>query len=235
VFSFGYIEQASGATGKSDRTRSLTLFGLDTENDLEIIKCCIHMELIPFYHTNLKLPQRDTMTQPNGMKLSKTRSPGEAGGDNPCNNHAVGTRSVFQNLLDNVRMLSKEKFFGSILISMDKVPAMEDEIRRLKEEEKLSNKSQRQLLETFNQNRDDLRAKHEQLVQEKTGLKEEIMHKVESAKAHEAIRKQQADQIQLLRKSEETTKDDLDRALKQVQGLIKAIEAEKQKSRSLQA
>jgi chromosome segregation ATPase len=135
------------------------------------------------------------------------RAPGEAGGDNPCNTPAVGTRSVFQNLLDNVRKLSEDKFFGSILISMDKVPAMEDEIRRLKEEEKLNNKSQRQLLETFNQDWDNLRAKHEQLVQEKTGLEEEIMHKVESAEAHEAIRKQQADQIQSLRKSEETTKD----------------------------
>jgi hypothetical protein len=67
------------------------------------------------------------MTQPNGMKLSKTRSPGEGSGDNPCNTHAVSTRSVFQNLLDNVRELSEDKFFGSILISMDKVPTMEDE------------------------------------------------------------------------------------------------------------
>lgn len=61
------------------------------------------------------------------------------------------------------------------------------------------------------------------------------MRKEESAKAHEVARKQQADQIQSLTKSEETMKDELDRSHKQVQGLIKAIEAEKQKRRSLQA
>lgn len=118
---------------------------------------------------------------------------------------------------------------------MDKVPAMEDEIRQLREDEKLSNKSQRQLLEAFNQDRDDLRARHERLQGEKTGLQEEIMHKVETAKAQEAVRKQQADQIQSLKKSEEMMRNGLDRGSKQIQGLINAIEAEKQKSRSLQA
>jgi hypothetical protein len=176
-----------------------------------------------------------TMTQPNGTKGSKTRSLDEGGGHNTFNPHPTGTRSVFQNLLDNVRMLSEDKAFGSILMSMDKVPAMEDEIKRLKEEEKLSTKSQRQLLETFNQDRDDLKAKHKQLQKEKTGLQEEIMQKVESTKTHEAAEKQQADQIQSLRKSEAVLAEDLDQSVKQTQGLIKAIEAEKQKSRSLQA
>jgi chromosome segregation ATPase len=105
----------------------------------------------------------------------------------------------------------------------------------LREEEKLSNKSQRQLLEAFNQDRDGLRAKHERLQEEKADLQEEITRKEELTKAHEAIRKQQADQIQSLKRSEETMKEDLGRSHNQVQGLIRAIEAEKQKGRSLQA
>jgi len=61
------------------------------------------------------------------------------------------------------------------------------------------------------------------------------MQKVESTKTHEAAEKQQADQIQSLRKSEAVLAEDLDQSVKQTQGLIKAIKAEKQKSRSLQA
>jgi hypothetical protein len=110
------------------------------------------------------------MAYPNGTTLSKICSLGRADGDHLCNTHAVGTRSVFQNLLNNVKTLLEDKLFGSILISIDKVPAIEEEVRQLREEEKLSNKSQRQLLEAFNQDRDDLRAKHERLQEEKAGL-----------------------------------------------------------------
>ena len=175
------------------------------------------------------------MTQPNGNTLSKLRSSEGVDGNHSHKTHAVGTRSVFQSLLDNVKALSRDPLFSSILVSMEKVPAMEDEIRQLKEEEKLSKNSQRQLLEAFNQDRDGLRAEQERLQEHNAGLQEDIMRKEESAKAHEAVRKQQADQIQSLRKSEETVKDDLSRSHKQVQGLIKAIEAEKQNGRSLQA
>ena len=175
------------------------------------------------------------MTQPNGNTLSKIRSSEGVDVNHSHKTHAVGTRSVFQNLLDNVKALSKDPLFSSILVSMEKVPAMEDEIRQLREEEKLSKNSQKQLLEAFNQDRDGLRAEQERLQEHNAGLQEDIMRKEESAKAHEAVRKQQADQIQSLRKSEETVKDDLSRSHKQVQGLIKAIEAEKQKGRSLQA
>lgn len=101
------------------------------------------------------------MAHSNGTTLSQIRSFAGEDGDHPCNPHTVGTRSVFQDLLDNVKTLSEDKLFGSVLISMDRIPAMEDEIRQLREEEKLNNKSQRQLLEAFNQDRDDLRAKHE--------------------------------------------------------------------------
>ena len=175
------------------------------------------------------------MTQPNGTRSSEERSLDRGGGDTTSSTHGIGMRSVFQSLLDNMKTLSENKAFDSILSGMDKVPAMEDEIKQLKEEEKVSVKSQRQLLETFNQDRDNLKAEQKQLQEEKIRLQEEITQRVESAKTYEAAKKQQADQICSLKNTEGALREDLDRNTKQIQGLIKAIEAEKEKSRSLQA
>jgi chromosome segregation ATPase len=162
-------------------------------------------------------------------------APDEQVGENPTTADTTGTRSVFQSLLDSIKTLSQDRTFPSILISMEKVPAMEDEIKRLKDEEKISAQSQRQLLETFNQDRDAMKAKQKQLQEEKTALYAEIVKKADSAKTHEAAKKQQSDQIQSLKETEVILREDLDRKAKQIQGLVKAIETEKQKSRSLQA
>lgn len=64
------------------------------------------------------------MTQPNGDTLLKTHSSEGADGNHSDKTHAVGTRSVFQNLLDNVKALSKDAFVSSILVSMEKFSAM---------------------------------------------------------------------------------------------------------------
>lgn len=175
------------------------------------------------------------MAQPNGTKTFRMHAPDEKVGEISTSADTIGTRSVFQSLLDSIKALSQDRTFSAILISMEKVPAMEDEIKRLKEEEKISAKSQKQLLETFNQDRDAMRAKQNQLQEDKTALHAEIAQKADSMKSHEAAKKQQADQIQSLRETEVTLREDLDRKTKQIQGLIKAIEVEKQKNRSLQA
>ncbi|KAM0721325.1 hypothetical protein Q7P37_003029 [Cladosporium fusiforme] len=129
-----------------------------------------------------------------------------------------GTRSVFQSLLDTVKTLSADKAFGSVLDGMDMVPAMQDKLRGLREKERFNVLSRKQLLNDFNRDRDDLLAGSQEWQKEKQVLQQEVLCKADSAKEQEV--KQQ--------------KGKLEQNLKQIQGLNKAIEAEKQKNRSLQ-
>ncbi|KAM0714628.1 hypothetical protein Q7P37_009924 [Cladosporium fusiforme] len=117
---------------------------------------------------------------------------------------------------------------------MDMVPAMQDELRGLREKERFNVLSRKQLLNDFNRDRDDWLAGSQEWQKEKQVLQQEVLRKADSAKEQEVVKKQQTDQIRLLKTSGAAQKEKLEQNLKQIQGLNKAIEAEKQKNRSLQ-
>ncbi|OQN95703.1 hypothetical protein B0A48_18451 [Cryoendolithus antarcticus] len=140
------------------------------------------------------------------------------------------TRKVFETLLESAKKLSKDKAIGSILDSIDEVPALVEEVRSRDEKERLHQLARREGLKDYNQDCDDQLAREKQLQERVKTLQQQL---TESRKRVGSLKTAEVNQSTRIKTLEDQVKQkDLDIKIggDKVQGLIKAIGAEKQKN-----
>ncbi|WPH02407.1 Hypothetical protein R9X50_00527000 [Acrodontium crateriforme] len=147
------------------------------------------------------------------------------------------TKTTMENieaLFDSIKSLATDPATNDILGAIDAIPALKEKIKRLEEEEKVSHKARQKLHDDYNNYRD-------RWLKEKAKYEEQI-----AALGREAQQKQQT--IVSLQHSETTTskriemleakvtkqKEDLEGGQKKFQGIVKAIETERDTRRGLE-
>ncbi|KAK6421852.1 hypothetical protein LTR95_016760 [Oleoguttula sp. CCFEE 5521] len=143
------------------------------------------------------------------------------------------TRKAFEILLESAKKLSEDKAISSILDSIDKVPALVEEVRCRDEKERLHQLARREALKDYNQDRDDQLAREKQLQERVETLQQQV---TESRKTVGSLKTAEVNQSTRIKTLEDQVKQkdlDIKSGGEKVQGLIKAIGAEKQKIEAL--
>lgn len=174
------------------------------------------------------------MAQSNGIKAT-AKSLGAGPKDTALNPLPTAITEVFRSLVDSVLTLSADSAIGTILDRMDKIPIVEEEVKSIKEQEKLHLMIRQQLLRDYNDDRDGWMIERQGLQNQHHDLQEELARKTQLIEAQETAEKLRAEQIRSLQASTTAQNQDAEKSGKQIQGLIKAIETEKLKSRTAEA
>lgn len=142
-------------------------------------------------------------------------------------------RALLETLLDSARTRSNNPALSHALESVDRIPALEAEIKRRGAHEEIAKLARQDALNDYATQRDNWKSEKEQLQERIESLQKELSQEKGQVASLSATREQDSKQILSLEGSlaENNQKAESDR--KQIQGLIKAMEVERHKIAAL--
>ncbi|KAI6855549.1 hypothetical protein KC338_g8835 [Hortaea werneckii] len=140
---------------------------------------------------------------------------------------------VLETLLDSARALSNEPALSHALVSINQIPALEAKIRRQKAQEEVAKSVRQQALDDYATQRDNWKAEKQQFQTRVETLEKFLLQEKSKVESLEANGGQQSKRISSLEESLAKSSLNEQSSQKKIQGLIKAIESERQKCRTL--
>lgn len=142
-------------------------------------------------------------------------------------------RTALETLLCSAKALSDNKVMGHVLAGVDKIPALEDEIRRRDAQEEIDKSARQQALEDYAIQRDNWNVEREQFQEDIKRLEKDLSQEKKEVESLRATGEQRSRRISSLEESLAKSSLNEEGNQKQIQGLIKAVEAERHKNAAL--
>ncbi|KAI7668296.1 hypothetical protein KC318_g5366 [Hortaea werneckii] len=149
------------------------------------------------------------------------------------NDPSPDVRVLLETLLDSARALSNEPALSHALTSMDQIPALEAKIRRQEAQEEVAKSARQQALDDYATQRDDWKAEKQEFQSRVETLEKCLLQEKSKVESLEANVEQQSGEISSLEESLAKSSLNQHNSQKKIQGLIKAIESERQSCRTL--
>ncbi|KAI7239099.1 hypothetical protein KC330_g2132 [Hortaea werneckii] len=149
------------------------------------------------------------------------------------NDPSPDVRVLLETLLDSARALSNEPALSHALASMDQIPALEAKIRRQEAQEEVAKSARQQALDDYATQRDEWKAEKQQFQSRVETLEKCLLQEKSKVESLEANGEQQSRKISSIEESLAKSSLNEHSSQKKIQGLIKAIESERQRCRTL--
>ncbi|KAI7489213.1 hypothetical protein KC351_g1493 [Hortaea werneckii] len=140
---------------------------------------------------------------------------------------------VLDTLLDSARALSNEPALSHALVSINQIPALEAKIRRQEAQEEVAKSARQQALDDYATQRDNWKAEKQQFQTRVETLEKSLLQEKSKVESLEANGGQQSRRISSLEESLAKSNLNEQSSQKKIQGLLEAMESERQKCRTL--
>lgn len=145
------------------------------------------------------------------------------------------TAEMINNLFASVKTLATNPATDDILKSIDAIPAMEEKINRLEEEDRVAQKARQKLHDDYNGHRDGWLVEKRRYEDRIEGLMKDSQQDQQTITSLKALETESARHIQELQSLSAEQKEEIEGGRKKIQGLVKAIEAERERRSSLES
>lgn len=146
-----------------------------------------------------------------------------------------GARAAFETLLTSISILAKDRVFSTIVDGLQRIPLLEEEIGRNKQEKEMQKFSVKEQLDVYNADREAFLSERNALQEDQAASKREIEELLEANRECKLQEASHAAKVKELQSSIEAGNVAAQRDAKQIEGLIRAIEVERKKKIELTA
>jgi chromosome segregation ATPase len=167
-----------------------------------------------------------------GMNGTKSQSPPTLGSPATVAHSTRlpgGARAAFETLLTSINILSKDRVFLTIVDGLQRIPVLEEEIGRNKQENEMRMFSVKEQLDVYNADRKAFLNERNALQEHQAASKREIEALLEANRECELQEASHVVRVKELQSSIEAGNMAAQRDAKQIEGLIRAIEVERKK------
>lgn len=144
------------------------------------------------------------------------------------------TRSALETLLGSAKVLSDDQAMNYVLTGVERIPALEAEIRRRDEQDEIAKSARQQALEDYTTQRDKWMTEKQRCQETAENLQKRLSYEQKENGSLRTAGEQHSRQISSLEDSVAKSNLKEENSRRQIQGLIKAIESERNKSAALE-